>query len=43
MDKQIGKWLIDVINCINEIDSYFIDSSKELSVYQQNLMQKKSH
>ncbi len=42
MDKQIGKWLIDVINCINEIDSYFIDSSKELSVYQQNLMLKRA-
>ncbi|MCX6180624.1 MAG: DUF86 domain-containing protein [Bacteroidetes bacterium] len=38
MDKQIGKWLVDIINCINEIDSYFVDTPKELDTYRQNLM-----
>ncbi len=38
MDKEIGKCLIDIINCIKEIDSYFLTNPKELNTYQQNLM-----
>ena len=42
MDKQIGKSLVDIVNCIHEIESYFLNHSKIFEEYQQNLMLKRA-
>lgn len=34
MDNDIKVWLYDILNAINEIDSFFIDMPKEFVVYQ---------
>ena len=37
MDIEIKVWLYDILNAINEIDSFFIDTPKEFTVYQNDL------
>ncbi|MEO6134590.1 MAG: HepT-like ribonuclease domain-containing protein [Ginsengibacter sp.] len=37
MDIEIKAWLYDILNAINEIDSFFIDTTKEFSSYQNDL------
>ena len=37
MDIEIKGWLYDILNAINEIDSFFIDTPKEFTAYQNDL------
>ena len=37
MDIEIKVWLYDILNAINEIDSFFIDTAKEFAGYQNDL------
>jgi uncharacterized protein with HEPN domain len=37
MDIEIKVWLYDILNAINEIDSFFIDTPKEFKAYQNDL------
>ncbi len=37
MDIEIKTWLYDILNAINEIDSFFGDSPKEFSAYQNDV------
>lgn len=41
MDKEIGKWLIDILNSINEIDSFFEGKEKVFEEYKQNILLKR--
>jgi uncharacterized protein with HEPN domain len=34
MDIEIKAWLYDILNAINEIDSFFLDIPKEFTTYQ---------
>ena len=34
MDIEIKAWLYDILNAINEIDSFFADTPKEFAAYQ---------
>lgn len=42
MDERIHKWLYDIKIAIEEIDSYFPDSSRNFYVYKDNLMMKRA-
>ena len=42
MDDQIKTWLFDILNAINEIDSFFEDAPKEFAVYQNDLKTKRA-
>jgi uncharacterized protein with HEPN domain len=42
MDNDIKTWLYDILNAINEIESYFIDSSKDFLVYQKDVRTKRA-
>ncbi len=33
MDIEIKVWLYDILNAINEIDSFFIDTPKEFKAF----------
>lgn len=37
MDHEIKTWLFDILNAIMEIDSFFLDTSKEFSTYKNDL------
>ena len=37
MDIEIKVWLYDILNAINEIDSFFIGTPKEFKAYQNDL------
>jgi uncharacterized protein with HEPN domain len=37
MDNEIKTWLFDILNAIMEIDSYFADTPKEFSFYQNDI------
>jgi uncharacterized protein with HEPN domain len=37
MDIKIKAWLYDILNAINEIDSFFIDTPKEFTSYQNDV------
>ena len=37
MDIEIKTWLYDILNALNEIDSFFIDRPKEFTAYQNDL------
>ena len=37
MDIETKAWLYDILNAINEIDSFFVDIPKEFSSYQNDL------
>ena len=42
MDINIKTWLYDILNAIDEIDSFFIDLPKDFFVYQSNLKTKRA-
>ena len=43
MDEQIKTWLFDVLQSINEIDSYFTDaSSKKFELYSKDTRTKRA-
>ena len=37
MDIDIKAWLYDILNAINEIDSFFVDTPKEFTAYQHDV------
>jgi uncharacterized protein with HEPN domain len=37
MDIEIKAWLYDILNAIHEIDSFFIDTPKEFTAYQNDV------
>ena len=42
MDNDIKVWLYDILNSIMEIESFFYDSTKEFSKYQNDLRTKRA-
>lgn len=42
MDNNIKTWLFDILNSINEIESYFVDTPKLFEVYQNDLRTKRA-
>ena len=42
MDERILKWLFDIKMAIDEIDSYFINETKDFFKYRDNLMLKRA-
>lgn len=42
MDNTIKTWLFDILNSINEIESYFVDTPKSFEVYQNDLRTKRA-
>lgn len=42
MDNSIKTWLFDILNSINEIESYFVDIPKLFEVYQNDLRTKRA-
>ena len=42
MDIDIKTWLYDILNAINEIESYFIDIPKDFFVYKNDLKTKRA-
>ncbi len=42
MEPEIKTWLYDILNAINEIESYFIDTPKEFQYYQNDLKTKRA-
>ena len=43
MDKDIRTWLFDIIQSINEIDSYYLDKPKVFGDYVSDTKTKKGH
>lgn len=37
MDIEIKVWLYDILNAINEIDSFFVDTEKDFTTYRNDL------
>ncbi len=42
MDNEIKTWLYDILNSINEIESYFLDIPKTFEIYQNDLRTKRA-
>lgn len=42
MDIEIKTWLYDILNAINEIESFFADRPKDFTVYQNDLRTKRA-
>jgi uncharacterized protein with HEPN domain len=42
MDNSIKTWLYDILNSINEIESYFVDTPKIFEIYQNDLRTKRA-
>ena len=42
MDNDIKAWLYDILNATIEIESFFIDSTKEFAKYQNDLRTKRA-
>lgn len=42
MDDIIKTWLYDILNSINEVESYFVDTPKLFEVYQNDLKTKRA-
>lgn len=42
MDERILKWLYDIQEAINEIESYFVDNPKDFKFYQSNILLKRA-
>lgn len=42
MDIEIKIWLYDILNAINEIESFFIDVPKNFNAYQNDLKTKRA-
>ena len=42
MDNSIKTWLYDILNSINEIESYFVETPKRFEIYQNDLRTKRA-
>jgi uncharacterized protein with HEPN domain len=42
MDDSIKSWLYDILNSINEIESYFVETPKMFEIYQNYLKTKRA-
>ena len=42
MDNSIKTWLYDILNSINEIESYFVETPKMFEIYQNDLKTKRA-
>lgn len=42
MDNSIKTWLYDILNSINEIESYFVETPKMFEIYQTDLKTKRA-
>jgi uncharacterized protein with HEPN domain len=42
MDIEIKTWLYDILNAINEIESFFITGPKDFNAYQDDLRTKRA-
>ena len=42
MDNNIKTWLYDILNAVNEIESFFVDRPKEFLNYQNDLRTKRA-
>lgn len=42
MDNSIKTWLYDILNSINEIESYFVETTKMFEIYQNDLKTKRA-
>jgi uncharacterized protein with HEPN domain len=42
MDNIIKTWLYDILNSINEIESYFVETPKRFEIYQNDLRTKRA-
>lgn len=42
MDNSIKTWLFDILNSINEIESYFVETPKRFETYQNDLRTKRA-
>lgn len=42
MDNEIKTWLFDILNSINEIESFFIDKSKIFEDYEKDILLKRA-
>ena len=42
MDDNIKTWLYDILSSINEIESYFIETTKMFEIYKNDLRTKRS-
>lgn len=42
MDNSIKTWLYDILNSINEIESYFVETPKRFEIYQNDLKTKRA-
>ena len=42
MDIDVKTWLYDILNAINEIESFFIDVPKDFFIYQSDLKTKRA-
>lgn len=42
MDIEIKTWLYDILNAINEIESFFADRPKDFTVYENDLRTKRA-
>ena len=42
MDIEIKSWLYDILNAINEIESFFADRQKDFTVYQNDIRTKRA-
>ena len=42
MDNSIKTWLFDILNSINEIESYFVETPKRFESYQNDLRTKRA-
>ena len=42
MDNSIGKWLVDILNCINETDVFFEGKERKYEEYRKNILLKRA-
>jgi len=42
MDIEIKTWLYDILNAINEIDSFLVDKPKDFALYQTDIRTKRA-
>jgi len=42
MDNDVKTWLFDILNSINEIESYYIETPKIFEIYQNDLRTKRA-
>jgi len=42
MDEMIKTWLYDILNAIDEIESFFVGSQKNFTAYQQDIRTKRA-